>query len=102
MEIQKNHRIKSLINHLERKFGSDSFVIKDFWGSDGEAIGFSNPEESRLLYVSAYEGQTEYYVALEQGNINTSEYTPVSEHNDIQLNELEQIFSEYLKIGATK
>ena len=101
MEIQKNDRIKSLINHLEQKFGVDKFLIKDFWDADLDAIGFANTAETKLIYISAHSEQDDFYVALESGAINTSEYHPVFERNEITLEELESIFKEHL-LTATK
>ena len=100
MEIQKNDRIKSLINHLEQKFGVDKFLIKDFWDSDLEAIGFANASETKLVYVSAHEEHNDFYVALESGDINTSEYTPDNEYNNIDLTNLELIFAKHLNLAV--
>ncbi len=96
MKIQKNDRIRSLISHLEKNFGSNNMIIKDFWDSDPEAIGFSNTSETKLVYVSAYEDDNDFFVALESGEINTSEYQPVFERNEVTLEELESIFREHL------
>ena len=99
MEFQKNDRIKSLINHLERKFGVNRFLIKDFWNSDYEAIGFANASETKLVYVSAQEEHNDFYVALESGDINTSEYTPDNEYNHMDLTNLELIFVKHLGLA---
>jgi hypothetical protein len=98
MEIQKNERINALIDHFGKKFGSNNFLIKDFWYSDQEAIGISNLSESRLIYISAFDGQTDYFVSLEEGKINSSEYTPVVEYNDVDSDELDLIFAKHLDL----
>ena len=96
--MQKNDRIKSLISHLEKKFGSKSFIVKDFWGSDQDAIGLSNISESKLIYISAFIDQDNYYVALEKGRINASEYIPLNDFCDVSLEELEFIFAKHLDL----
>ena len=98
MEIQKSDRIKSLIDHFEKKFGSNNFLIKDFWDSDREAIGLSNVSESKLIYISAVDNEIDYFASLEEGKINSSEYTPVGEHHDIDLEALDLIFAKHLEL----
>jgi hypothetical protein len=99
-ELNKNQKIKSLLRHLEDKFGSNAFKIKDHWDSDLNAIGLMDNSETYLIYISIYEDQDLYFVSLE--NPTKSEdfpYEPAGEFNDISLSDVENHFKSHLRIN---
>jgi|APTNR8051073442_1049403.scaffolds.fasta_scaffold00033_146 hypothetical protein len=99
-ELNKNQKIKSLLRHLEDKFGSNVFKIKDHWDSDLNAIGLTDNSETYLIYISIYEDQDLYFVSLE--NPAKSEdfpYEPAGEFNDISLRDVENHFKSHLRIN---
>jgi hypothetical protein len=100
-DINKDERIKFIVNHLVNKFGETSFKLKDHWDGDLNAIGLTDNEEKYLIYISSY-GESDFYVALE--NLTDAEeltYEPAGDFDNVDLNGLEKIFIEHLRIKTT-
>lgn len=98
MKLEKSERIRSLIKHLQQSFGPDSFKIKDFWEGDLEAIGLSNLEETRLIYLSTLHLPKGYYISLESGSINTDKFETEGCHENTSREKARSLFAEHLEI----
>jgi len=99
--LHKDEKIKALIDHLETKYGADSFKIKDYWDGDDSVIGLVDTSEKYLVYVSTFGlGNSRYFVELEN-LIKESEapYVSAGEYEDIELPELEKLFVQHLRIN---
>lgn len=97
-ELNKNKKIKSLLAHLETRFGNN-FKIKDHWESDLNAIRLTDNSETYLIYISIYDDQESYFVSLENPPKSKDfPYEPVGEFNDISLSEVEKHFKNHLRI----
>ena len=100
-DINKDERIKFIVNHLVNKFGETSFKLKNQWDGDLNAIGLTDNEEKYLIYISSY-GENGFYVSLE--NLTDGEelpYEPAGDFDNIDLHGLEKIFIEHLRIKTT-
>ncbi len=62
--IDKNERIKFVVNYLVDKFGDKNFKLKDHWDGDLNAIGLADNEGKYLIYISSW-GENDFYVSLE-------------------------------------
>ena len=100
-DINKDERIKFIVNYLVDKFGESSFKLKDHWDADLTAIGLTDNEEKYLIYISSY-GENDFYVSLE--NLTDGDerpYEPAGDFDNVDLMGLEKIFIEHLRIKTT-
>ena len=96
--LNKDQRIKSTVRYLADKYGSNNFKIKDHWDADLSAIGLTDNEEKYLVYIRIYNDNC-FYVALENlKTIGELPYEPVGDFNDLDLKELEKIFTQHLRL----
>jgi hypothetical protein len=97
----KEDRINKLVEYLLQKYGSDSFVIKDYWDADRCAIGFTDISEQYLFYISIYNlDEGRYFVVLENLSKDSDLfYEAAGEFNNVQLIEVESIFTKHLRIN---
>ncbi|HYI78680.1 MAG TPA: hypothetical protein VEW65_13750 [Chryseolinea sp.] len=100
-DINKDERIKLIVNHLVDKFGETSFKLKDHWDQDLNAIGLADNEDRYLIYISSY-GENNFYVSLEKRNEESEvPYEPAGDFDNVDLEELEKIFVKHLRIKTT-
>lgn len=98
--LNKCKSIIDLIDHLQSRFGEDSFIINDFWDADLCVIGVSDPQKEALIYISTYdEEESKYYISIEDVNDPT---VSTGEFEQVEMKELELIIAAYLKISSTK
>jgi hypothetical protein len=95
-KLYKDKKIIHLIEHLDRRFGVDNFIINDFWDADLCAIGLSDPLKEALIYISTYDRKDGlYFVSIE--DINDPKVSTEKSEN-IEVEELEIIIAKHLKI----
>lgn len=96
--LNKDRSILALVEHLRKVFGKDAFKIKDHWDGDQCAIGFTNPSETALVYVTTFGKQHgQYSICLEvtSGEKEISFYSE-EELGSISRQELEKVFKRHL------
>lgn len=97
-ELNKDEKIKWTVEHLAKKFGEDSFNIKDHWDTDLCAIGLTDKDEKHLIYISVIDPDG-YYIALENSiAVDDFPYEPAEDFDNVSLEELEKIFAQHLRL----
>jgi hypothetical protein len=100
-DLDKDQKIKSTVKHLAEKFGDDKFKIKDHWDGDRCAIGLADKQGKYLVYICTY-GRKDFYVSLEDlSTVDDLRYEPVREFDNVDLDELEKIFIQHLRLETT-
>lgn len=94
----KEDRIKNLVLYLFKKFGVNSFKIKDHWDGDNIAIGLVDKNEKYLIYISALKNNSRFFVALENPPIDSDKYEPAGEFENLTLKDLEIKFKKHLRL----
>lgn len=99
-DLQKDDRILEIVKHLFDKFGDDYFKVRDYWEADLAAIGLSDNSGRYLVYISTYnKKEGHYFVSLENTTPDDDfPYEPVGDFDEVNLEELERIFKEHLRI----
>ena len=96
--LDKDEKIKTVVNHLARRFGEEAFKIQDHWDADLVAIGLVDREEKYLVYISAY-ADDGYFVALENLiPLGDFPYEPAGDFDNMDLEEVEKVFAQHLRL----
>lgn len=98
-DLNKDEKIKIIVKHLIDKFGEKTFKIKDHWEGDLNAIGLVDNDENSLVYISTY-GDKNFYVSLENLKVDHP-YEPIGDFENVDLEELEKIFIQHLRLKTT-
>ncbi|MBI1286025.1 MAG: hypothetical protein GC178_00440 [Flavobacteriales bacterium] len=95
--LVKDKSILSLVEHLESKFGKDSFNITDYWEGDLCAIGFSDLKNQFLIYVSTWKrNKYEYFVNLEDISKGEDTHIVIQSFECVDLKKLESLFTSHI------
>lgn len=92
MNLVKDKKIIELINRLNNKL-ENKFVINDYWNADLLAIGLSDINKKRLIYIAIKKGNR-YYLSKEK--IESPE--TIQEYIDIDIEEIIKITKKYFEI----
>ena len=96
--VNKTKKIKSTLRHLADRLGEKNFKIKDHWTADLNAIGLVDSEENYLVYISTY-GGNDFFVSLENlKKTSDHPYEPAGDFETVDLEKLEQIIVQHLRI----
>jgi hypothetical protein len=103
-DLKKSKRIVNTVNYLIQKFGKGSFVIKDHWEGDLNAIGLADNDGKYLIYFSVYEDNSNnFHVSLEKETAGAFfPYDQAGDFDKVDLNELERLFVMHLRIKTSK
>lgn len=98
--LAKDKSILALVEHLQKVFGKDAFKIKDHWDGDQCAIGFTNPSETALVYVSTFEEQNDHYSIRLEATSKEKDlyYYSDKELDSINRQELEKVLKRHLEL----
>ena len=97
---QKDTTIKTIVRHLQNKFGADNIVIKDHWDADNFAIGLTSKQNTNIVYISTYmKRNNEYFVELESpAEIENEEYKNCGDFDNINADKVEEIVRTHLNL----
>ena len=72
MTLIKDDSILQIVSYLEKQLGKDNFQIADYWDADLCAIGLTDTNSNKLIYISTYNKKADtFYVEIEKTR-NTS------------------------------
>ncbi len=103
MDDSKDQTIRSAVEQLRARFGSNAFDVRDHWTDDPCAIGLSaRKEPGRLIYISTFgRPPGRFNVAFELPPADGSEhpYTPAGEQTDVDMERLASLVATHLRVS---
>jgi hypothetical protein len=92
MLLRKDKTIIDLLNHIELKFGFDSFQVQDNWDADLCAVGITDASNSFLLYISSYDKPKDHFHLELEKNDGSQSIIKTTTNN---LEEFDLFYSEH-------
>jgi hypothetical protein len=99
MKLVKDERIMQAIAYFENKYGKIGIKIKDYWEGDLCAIGFTDVQETLLVYFSVFGQEANHFnVHLETKVDGWLPFQDNGTFQNVSLEELESLFVKHLSL----